>query len=99
MGLAQARLQQLDRRLVTMQNALAEQVPAQRLHERFELHAALADPAGHAGWRDMHAAAAIDFLLSIERQMVVVFGDDDLRQQARSPAKGLLRSPLGCPCR
>ena len=39
-----------------MQNALAEQMPAQRLHERLELHAALADPAGHAGWRDVLSA-------------------------------------------
>ena len=55
----------------------------QRRGQRRQTHAADADPLRHARARDVHARAGVDLGLPVQRQVVVVLGDDHLCQQAR----------------
>ena len=48
-----------------------------------QAHAAGADPLRHARARDVHARARVNLGLPVQRQVIVVLGDDHLREQAR----------------
>jgi hypothetical protein len=60
-----------------------EHLARQRIHQRLELHAALAQPGRERGSRDHVAGALEDGLLPVQRQMVEVLGHQHLGQQPR----------------
>ena len=61
-----------------MHHTACQHVFAQGLHHGFELRAALPHPARHAGAGQVRTAPAVDVFLAVQRQVVIVFGDDDL---------------------
>ena len=65
-------------RLVGMHHRLAQDEVLQRGGKRCQPQPADAHPLGHRRARDVHAAALVDLFLAVQRQMVVVLGDDDL---------------------
>ena len=83
MGLAAPRRQQRHGRLVGVDHFVAEDEVLECLGQRRQAHPADADPLRHARARDVHARARVDLLLPVQRQVVVVFGDRYLREQAR----------------
>lgn len=84
LGLAGTRVQQRDGGLVRMQHGAGKQLGAQGIHQRLQAHAADADPLGQRRARDRHAAAREDAFLTVQRHMIDILGDQDLRQQGRS---------------
>lgn len=66
-----------------MQFGGRHRIAAQRLDQRRAQRFALADPAAHAGSVKRHAITRRDRRLSIQRLVVCVFRDEDVRQQAR----------------
>jgi hypothetical protein len=69
-GLAVARLEHRHRRLVGVQHAVFEQLCAQGIHQRLQLHAALAHPLRQRRAGDRQAGALEDALLAVQRQVV-----------------------------
>ena len=66
-----------------MDHRLLQDELAQRLGNGGQSHAAGAHPLRHARARDVHARARINLGLPVQRQVIVVLGDDHLREQAR----------------
>ncbi len=81
-GLARARSELGYRGLIGMQHGLLQQMVFEGLGQRFQAHAAQAHPLRHARAREVHAAAAVNLLLAVQRQVIVVLGQHHLRQQA-----------------
>ena len=59
----------------------------QRLHQRRHM----TDPARHDGAVDLHAAASVNVGLAMQRQMIAIFGDEDVGEQRRTGASLLDR--------
>lgn len=83
MGLALARRQQLDGRLVGVHHVVADDERLERLGQRRQTHAADADPLRHARAQEVHARSGVDLALAVQRQVIVVLGHHHLGQQAR----------------
>ena len=64
-----------------MHHRLAQDEVLQRGGKRCQPQPADAHPLGHRRARDVHAAALVDLFLAVQRQVVVVLGDDHLGQQ------------------
>ena len=79
-----AGFEHLHRCLVGMHNRVTENLCFERIHQRLQLHATNAHPLGQGRARDFYTGAAKDALLAVQRQMVAVFGNQHLCQQARS---------------
>ncbi|CQR34789.1 conserved hypothetical protein [Thiomonas arsenitoxydans] len=80
--LARARRQLGYRGLIGMQHGLLQQMVFEGLGQRFQAHPAQAHPLRQARAREVHAAAAVNLLLAVQRQVIVVLGQHHLRQQA-----------------
>jgi hypothetical protein len=80
--LAKARLEHRHRRLVGVQHVVAAQLGAERLGERLQLHAALADPLRQRRARDRQTGAAKDLLLPVQWQVVLELRHQHLGEQA-----------------
>ena len=71
-------------RLVGLQIAPGQEVLFHRQVDRFEPKSSLAHPFAQALPRDRNSVTlAIDFLLPIERQMILIFADEHLGHQTR----------------
>ena len=51
----------------------------------------MTDPARHDGAVDLHPAARVNVGLAIEREMIAIFGDEDVAEQRRPRASLLDR--------
>ena len=79
--LALAGLEHGDWRFVGMQHWGLQQLRCQRIHQRLQLHAALADPLREGGSCDGHASALEDGFLTVQRKVIEVLGHQHLREQ------------------
>jgi hypothetical protein len=66
-------------------------VAADRVHERAQQRSRLTDPVGERRAGELHALARVDLGLTVQRQVVGVLGDQDVREQARTRAAALDR--------
>ena len=82
-GLAVAGFEHGHRRLVGMQHRLAQQLGGQGVHQRLQLHAALAHPLGQRRAGDRVPGTLEDRFLAVQRQVIEVLGHQHLGQQAR----------------
>ncbi len=79
-----AALEHLHRGLVGVHDAVRENLLAQRIHQRLQLHTAAAHPLRQGRARQRHPGAGIDRFLAVQGQVVSVLGHQHLRQQAGS---------------
>ena len=69
------------RGIVGVNLGTGQDMAVQPCHQRPQQRTALADPAGQRRALQFHALAGIDVALPIERQMITVFGHENMRQQ------------------
>jgi len=81
-GLAGARRQHRDRRVVGMDLVGCEYMRADVVDQRLEQPADLADPVRHGRAVEFDAFAGVDFRLPVEREVVDVLGHQHMREQA-----------------
>src|SRR5690606_28791203 len=81
-GFVLARCQHVDRRFIRVQHAVLQYRHSQCIDQRLQLYAASAYPLGQCRARNGEAGAAEDAFLTIQRQMISVFGNQYLGQQA-----------------
>jgi hypothetical protein len=91
-GLAGARRLQLDRRVVGEDRRSAQDVAADRVGQRFQQRGRLADPVGQGRTVEVDPLTREDPALPVERQVIAIFGDQDMGEQAGSGS-----SPLRAP--
>ena len=63
-----------------MQHARLEHLALERVHQRLQLHATLANPGTQRGTREGQASAAEDGFLPVQRQVIEVLGHQHLGQ-------------------
>lgn len=80
-----------DGRGVGVGRAAPKHVPADLIHEQATQRDRLTDPVRERRARQLHALAREDLGLTVQRQMVGVFRDEDMREKARAPAAPLDR--------
>src|ERR1700674_1490599 len=73
-----------DRRVVGLNDARSQQIAPHPLDERTDQLGRLRHPAAERRARQRHAVATVDLCLAVERLMVAVLADRDLRQQTRA---------------
>jgi hypothetical protein len=81
LGLAGARRQHRHRRVVDMQGVRGHRLSGERINQRRQSRGRRTDPAGQGRGLQADALAGEDLGLAVERQVVVVLRDDDVRQQ------------------
>jgi hypothetical protein len=86
LGLAGTRRQDRHRGVVDVQGVTGEDVGGEDVDQRLQPRRCGADPTGQGGGLQAHPVASEDLGLAIERQVVVVFGDDDMSEQPCSSA-------------
>ena len=86
LGLAGARRQHRHRRVVDMQRVRGHHIGGKRVDQRLQRRRRRADPAGQSRGFQADPLAGEDLGLAVERQMVVVLRDDDVREKPR-PAR------------
>ena len=98
MRFSRAGLKQLDWGFIGMDHRVLFQVLLHRCDQWHELRRTLTHPAGHARSGNKCSAAPVNLFLAKQWQMIVMFGDDDLRQQASSGDAFVddLRGHIGC---
>ena len=84
--LAGARRQNRHRRIVNVQGLRSHDLGGEHVDQRLQRRRRRADPAGQGRGFQADALAGEDLGLAIERQMVVVLRDQDVRQQPRAGA-------------
>jgi hypothetical protein len=89
LGFARARRQYRHRGVVDVECVAGDDIGRQRVDQGLECCRRRADPAGQGRGFQADALAGEDFALPVERQVIVVLRDDDMRQQSRpGPAAG-----------
>lgn len=83
-GLALAWFQHRDGRVVTMKAVGGEHMLAKLHQQRLQQCAGLADPVGHGRTTEINTFPGVNLGLAIERQVVAIFGDQDMGDEARS---------------
>jgi len=81
-GFFLAGAEHLDRGFVGVQHRMGEQFCLERIDQRLELHPTDADPLGQGRAGERHPGPGKDAFLAVERQMVSVFGDQHVGQEA-----------------
>lgn len=66
-----------------MQGVAGEDVGGQRVDQWFQQRRRGSDPAGQGRSLQVHPVARKDLGLAVERQVVVIFRDDDMSEQPR----------------
>ena len=82
MRLAGARIQHRHRRFISMQHRVGQHLGFQRIDQRLQGDAHLADPLGERRLRNRQAGPAKDAFLTIQWQVIQVLGDQHMREQA-----------------
>ena len=85
-GPAEARREDRHRRVVGMQHGARQDMPGQGIEQRPQQRRRLADPVGQGRALQVDARAGVDPALPIQRQVVGVFGDQNVGEQARRGA-------------
>ena len=80
-GVALARRLQLDRRVVGEDRRTAQNVTPDCGGQRFQQRRRLADPVRQGRTVEVNALTLEDLALPVERQMIAIFGDQDMGEQ------------------
>lgn len=89
---AMPRLQIVDGSFVRLHVTSSQNARADRIIDRAQPIGGQAHPAGHRLAGQMHAMALpINLFLTVERRMIAIFGDEDLRQQPCGGQTALLQ--------
>ena len=92
LGLAIARRLQLDRRVVGKNRGAAQDVAPDRVGQWLQQRRRLADPVRQRRSVEVDPLTLEDLALPVERQMIAIFGDQDMGEQAGSGASPLDRA-------
>src|SRR5689334_17213926 len=90
-GAAKARLQHRDRRVVGVDLLGGEDVIADAVDDRLQQPDRLADPIAQGRAVEVEAVAGTDLALPVQRQMIAIFRDQQMRQHAGGGATGVFR--------
>ena len=71
------------RRVVRMQHGAGPSVTADRLGQRQQQEHGVANPVGQGGPVELDAGPGVDHALSVQREVVAIFGDQHMREQRR----------------
>jgi hypothetical protein len=82
LGLAVARRLQLDRRVVGEDRRSAQDVATDRVGQWLQQRRRLADPVRQRRSVEVDPLTLEDLALPVERQMIAIFGDQDMGEQA-----------------
>ena len=93
-GLAVARRQHGDRRVIGVDDWRCQDVGADQLGQRRHPPGGMPDPVGQGGTLDLDALARQDRRLAVERQPIEIFVDHDIGDQTR-PRPPLLDRQIG----
>jgi hypothetical protein len=91
LGLAGARRQDRNRGVVDVQIVAGQDVGSEGIDKRLQHRRGRSDPTGQGRGPQADPVTSEDLGLTVERQMVVIFRDDDMSEQTRP-------GPAACDC-